>query len=325
VKCHHGETSHISEIGLADILSDLTPIQKYQQDKQPHEELAYKLQLPTIDDSNLDNTRSVCLFLSFNIPLQSPLLPSQSGMTNSPNSSLDDELTKMLENMRSERERMRSSTARFARWKHHPRTVKASPAQRKRIVALPIPNGLEAKGDSTVGGSTSNPSTIVSESKDTWKSTQDGQSATDPSRDFRGVSMSTLNEMQEGMIKKIMTIFWARFDDWLPKTTGYAGKSTTSQTASNGYEGHRMSSTWTASSRRARNSDSSFKGGNGAEKPYNRPSKPPRKSGDTCKDRDRTLDFACPFKKRHPRRYNLDEHRSCTIGHWPSIALMKSV
>jgi hypothetical protein len=115
VQCHHGETSHISEISLADILSDSTPIQKYQQDKQPHEELAYKLQLPTIDDSNLDDTRSVYLFLSFNIPLQSPLLPSQRGMTNSPNSSPDDELTKMLEQIKSERERMRSSTARFAR------------------------------------------------------------------------------------------------------------------------------------------------------------------------------------------------------------------
>ena len=64
VTCHHGETSHISEISLADIPQDSTPIEKYQQDKQPHEELAYKLELPTIGDSILDNTRSVYLFLS---------------------------------------------------------------------------------------------------------------------------------------------------------------------------------------------------------------------------------------------------------------------
>lgn len=117
VTCHHGESSHISEISLADILPDSTPIQKYQQDKQPHEELAYKLQLPIVDDSILDNTKSVYLFLSLNVLLQSPLMPTQRGMTNSSNNSLDDELTNMLKQINSERERRRSSTARCMRGK----------------------------------------------------------------------------------------------------------------------------------------------------------------------------------------------------------------
>ena len=76
VTCYHGETSHISKISLADIPPDSTPIQKYQQDKQVHEELAYKLQLPTVDDDTSDDARSVYLFLSLNNALQLPLLPS---------------------------------------------------------------------------------------------------------------------------------------------------------------------------------------------------------------------------------------------------------
>lgn len=196
---------------------------------------------------------------------------------------------------------------------HHPHTVKTSPAQREKIVILSIPNGLEAKSDRAVGCSPSDPSTIVSGSKNTWGITQDGHSATNPSQDFHDVSMSILNEMQEGVIKKIMTKFWARFDNWLPKTTVCAGKSTTSQTTSNGYEGQGMASTGTVSSRRARNNGSSFNEGNGAEKPYDRPSKNPGKSGGTCNKRDRKLDFACPFKKRYPREYNPDEHRACKI------------
>jgi hypothetical protein len=69
VTCHHGETSHISGISLANIASDATPVERYRQDWQSHEVLALGVQLSEeersrrtgllVDDSLIDEMRSV--------------------------------------------------------------------------------------------------------------------------------------------------------------------------------------------------------------------------------------------------------------------------
>jgi hypothetical protein len=39
--------------------------------------------------------------------------------------------------------------------------------------------------------------------------------------------------------------------------------------------------------------------------------------------RNKALDFACHFKKHNPRKYNIDEFRSCCLGHWGTVARVK--
>jgi hypothetical protein len=92
VTCHHGETSHISEISLANIASDATPVERYQQDMQSHEELALKLQLSEeervrrtvllVDDSVDDEMGSVCSIYPALTPLLLHVQPSQRWITN---------------------------------------------------------------------------------------------------------------------------------------------------------------------------------------------------------------------------------------------------
>lgn len=76
VTCHHGEASHVSRTNLANIPSYPTPIEKYQQDTETHEEFACgyrqsqlesRLAVPLDIDPNSDTEESVlsCYSLIF--------------------------------------------------------------------------------------------------------------------------------------------------------------------------------------------------------------------------------------------------------------------
>jgi hypothetical protein len=173
----------------------------------------------------------------------------------------------------------------------------------------------EAKTES---GWNSQDSDSESEESDYLSKSSSYRSSVGENETFDSIMISTLNPIQQAMVGRIMDHFWLKFQEWT--SNNYKCASGTTPSAYTGSSSDKIPGTTSTQLTSKRNSDDEPTEGGGDK---SRAPKRPRNSTKARRERNKALDFACHFKKHNPRKYNIDEFRSCCLGHWGTVGRVK--
>ncbi|PMD53503.1 uncharacterized protein K444DRAFT_541329 [Hyaloscypha bicolor E] len=115
-----------------------------------------------------------------------------------------------------------------------------------------------------------------------------------------------------------MEHFWLKFQEWTSNNYKHASGTTTSAWTEFHNDNVPGTTSTQLTNKRNSNDEPTEGGGDNSRAP-----KRPRNKTKVRQERNKALDFACHFKKHNPRKYNIDEFRSCCLGHWGTIARVK--
>jgi hypothetical protein len=133
-----------------------------------------------------------------------------------------------------------------------------------------------------------------------------------------GIMISTLSPIQQAMVERIMEHFWLKFQEWTSNNYKYTSGTTTSAYTESPDDNVPGKSSTQLTNKRNSDDEPTEGGGDNSRAP-----KRPRNNTKVRQERNKALDFACHFKKYNPRKYNIDEFRSCCLGHWGTVGRVK--
>lgn len=132
------------------------------------------------------------------------------------------------------------------------------------------------------------------------------------------IMLSTLSPIQQEMVGRIMEHFWPKLQELTSNNYKHASGTTTSANTELTNDNLQRTTSTQLTNKRNSDDEPAEGGGDNGQAP-----KRPRHNRKVRQERNKALDFACHFKKHNPRKYNIDEFRSCCLGHWGTVGRVK--
>jgi hypothetical protein len=156
---------------------------------------------------------------------------------------------------------------------------------------------IEAKTAKTESGWSSQESDSEREESDHLSRSSSYRSSVGENETLNGIMISSLSPLRQGIVDRIMEHFWLKFQEWA--SSNYKNASGTTTSACTEFPNDNMPGTSSTQLTNKRNGDDEPAEGGGDN---NRVPKRPRNNTKARQERNKALDFACPFRKYNPRK-----------------------